>query len=331
MKLATVQSSFKTDLGNKVLEMYNYFSVDNNSQIKTIPTYEHFEKFMQTCNDTVYDNKNTFVTGVPLCNKMKLSNSNSIIVGYSSGFDSTYQALRFLKEGKNVILFHCNNLNKSYPDEKVKAQEFANKFGMEIVTVDFEHGDNSYCIDNPIKNQLILALMIDYGVQNGINNFAMGNNIFEKISECRVQYGISDSIENFEYFRNAIKHYIKNINFYDIEIKKNECYKFVAENYFDAFEYVNSCISPHRFKKHLNKVNTEKYGIVPLSDNRCMSCYKCAIEYITLSKFGFLPMNQEYRKHCFDIIRKKSDTIFTTKIASKKSTNEEIERNIFDE
>ena len=228
-------------------------------------------------------------------------------------------------------MLHINNLNKSYPDEKIKAQEFAKKFGMEIVTVDFEHGTESYCIDNPIKNQLILAIMIDYGIKNGINNFALGNNIYEKISECRVQYGISDSIENFDLFRNGIKEYIKNINFYDIEIKKNECYKFVAENYFDAFKYVNSCISPHRFKKYLNKTNKEKYNIQPLSETRCMSCYKCAIEYITLSKLGFLQENEQFKKHCFDIIRKKSDTIFTTKIANRKSSNEEIERNIFDE
>lgn len=228
-------------------------------------------------------------------------------------------------------MLHINNLNKSYPDEKIKAQEFAKKFGMEIVTVDFEHGTESYCIDNPIKNQLILAIMIDYGIKNGINNFALGNNIYEKISECRVQYGISDSIENFDLFRNGIKEYIKNINFYDIEIKKNECYKFVAENYFDAFKYVNSCISPHRFKKYLNKTNKEKYNIQPLSETRCMSCYKCAIEYITLSKLGFLEENEQFKRHCFDIIRKKSDTIFTTKIANRKSSNEEIERNIFDE
>lgn len=331
MKGSQIKCDFELNIGEKVLKMYNYFSENHNNEMRTIFTYNKCEKFMQLANDTVYENKNVFCTREDLCNHIELANSDTVLIGYSSGFDSTYQALRFLKEGKKVILFHFNNLNKSYPDEKNKAQEFAKHFGMEIVTVDFEHGTESYCIDNPIKNQLILAVMIDYGIQNKINNFALGNNIYEKISECRVQYGISDSIENFNYFRDAIKKYISNINFYDIEIKKNECYQFVAENYFEAFEYVNSCISPHRFKKHLNKVNTEKYGIVPLSENRCMSCYKCAIEYITLSKFGYIPLNEKFKKHCFDVIRKKSDTIFTTKIANKQSTDEEIERNILDE
>lgn len=104
MKKTVIKSDFDLNLGNKVLDMYNYFSVDNNSKMKTIPTYNHFEEFMQLANDTVYDNKNTFVSGVDLCEKISLPNSNSIIVGYSSGFDSTYQALKFLKERKKCYL-----------------------------------------------------------------------------------------------------------------------------------------------------------------------------------------------------------------------------------
>ena len=283
---------------------------------------------MKLANDKVYENNNVFNENEELIQHIKMSESNDILIGYSSGFDSTYQALRFMDKGYNVILFHCNNLNKSYPDEKIKARGFAKYYNMKLVQVDIEHSEQFF-IDNPIKNQLILSLMIDYGIANNINNFALGNNIFESIKECRSQYGISDSIENFNSFRNGIKKYIDNINFYDIEIKKHECYKYVAENHFEAFEFVNSCISPHSFKKSLNKHNEDKYGIKPLSKERCMSCYKCAIEYIILSKYGFVELNNDYLKHCYDVIRKKSDTIFTTKISNKKSTNEEIERNIF--
>lgn len=324
-------SEFNTPITNQVMEMYNYFTLDNNDKYDKITTNIGFTEFMQLANDKVYNNRITFVDNEPLMLPFKFNTqTNKVVVGYSSGFDSTYQALKLKHDGYEVVLLHCNDLNKSYPDEKEKAREFANYYNIKLVTVDIKHDKTpQFFIDNPIKNQLILSLMIDYGIANNINTFALGNNIYENITECRSQYGISDSIQNFDTFRKGIAYYIENINFYDVKEHKHECYKFVAENYHDAFQFVNSCISPHRFKRHLNKKNREKYNINTLSDSRCMSCYKCAIEYIILSHYGFTENSQEYINRCYDIIRKKSDTIFTTKISDKNTNNNDIERNIF--
>lgn len=330
-----IVANFNIPITDKIMSMYNYFSADRNGHCDNIDTYIGFSDFMETANDKVYNNNNTFKETEKIMERFIMPDSDysntTIMVGYSSGFDSTFQALRFKKRGFNVVLLHCNDLNKSYPDEKEKAKEFADYYDMQLVTVDIKYDKSqpNFFIDNPIKNQIVLSLMIDYGIQYNINKFALGNNVYENINECRSQYGISDSIENFNLFRQGIKQYIENIYFYDIDIHKHECYRFVAENYPEAFKFINSCISPHRFKRYLNKTNREKYGIEPLSDTRCMSCYKCAIEYIILSHYNFIKTSEEYLKQCYNIIRKKSDTIFTTKVANKNSTNEEIERNIF--
>jgi len=257
--------------------------------------------------------------------KISLSNVNDkVLIGFSSGFDSTYQALKLKHEGYEPVLFHINSLNKSYPDEATKANEFAEMYNFEIINIEIEENINKVFIDNPIKNQMILSLMIDYGYKNEINKFALGNNIRENIEECRVQYGISDSIQMFQIYRDSLSRYISNAIFFDIQETKSDAYNFVGTLYPKALVAVNSCITPHRFKKHLNKLNSEKFGIVPLSDNRCMSCYKCAIEAILLDYNDIVQYDEKYLNHSYNIIRKKSDTIFTTKIANKKSNNEEI-------
>ena len=324
-----IKSDFPLLLTSKILPLYEYFSKNRNDYNCVLHTYKGFAEFVKIVNNKVYNNNMVFDESLEFKFRQKMTDSNKIVIGYSSGFDSTYQALKFKSLGYEVILLHCSNMNKSYPDEKQKALDFAKEYSMKLIIVEIEHLSSEFFIDNPIKNQLILSIMIDYGLFDNINNFALGNNIYENISECKPQYGVSDSFESFMEFRKAINNYITNINFYDIDIKKSECYKFVADNYFESFKYVNSCISPYRFKKYLNRINTCKYNIIPLSDERCLSCYKCAMEYLILSKLGFLDINHDFEKHCYNIIRNKSDTIFTTKIANKTSTDNDIERSIF--
>lgn len=314
------------ELSKEMIKLYNYFSLDNNDKTGNIETIKGLHKFPNFVNNVVYDNQVEF-TGTRTMDKMIYNNNNKVLIGYSSGFDSTYIALNLLSKGLVPVLFHLKSLNKSYPDEYDKAVNFAKEFGLEIIVVEIQHG-KQFFIDNPIKNQMILSLMMDYGFKNNINQFAMGNNVDEDINECRIQYGISDSINSFNEYRDSIGEYVENVIYHDITETKTNAYKFLWENYPQAFKYVNSCITPHRFKKHLNKLNSEKFNYTPLSDTRCMSCFKCAIEYITLDSFGFVEKNDKLLEHCYNVIRKKSDTMFTTKIATKKSTNEEIRRNI---
>ena len=60
-------------------------------------------------------------------------------------------------------------------------------YKFDIANVEIDDNINNVFIDNPMKNQLVLSLMIDYGFSNGLNKFALGNHLYENIGECRVQ------------------------------------------------------------------------------------------------------------------------------------------------
>lgn len=320
MKIVNFQIKNKIVLD--MIDLYNDINNISNDSVLTVPYgFNGFSELI--LNSIGYDP--IINLSEELSNPIDIeSTNNKVVVGFSSGFDSVYNSLKLLSCGYEPVLFHVKSLNKSYPDEFNKSISFAKDFGFDIVVLEVEDNNNPIFIDNPMKNQMILSLMIEYGTQNNINKFAMGNNVNEKISECRVQYGISDSIEMFTEYRNGISKYFNNLEFFDILETKSNAYKFVGENFYKAFENVNSCITPHRFKKHLNKLNSNKFNITPLSDTRCMSCYKCAIEAILLDYNNIVEYPDDYIEHSYDIIRKKSDTIFTTKIANKKSKNSEI-------
>lgn len=321
MKILNFNNDFLT---NFTIGLYN--DLNNNNNVRILSGFESWYNVISSAIDTT----NSISTYNIEKERIVIPDiNNNILIGFSSGFDSVYHALKLKHCGYNPILFHFKHLNKSYPDEYDKAFNFAKEFDFDIVVVELEHDKNSIFIDNPIKNQLILSYMIEYGAIHNINKFALGNNKFEKISECRVQYGISDSIEMFEAFRLGVSNYYSNLQYFDIDKRKVDCYKFVATHYPQAFKYVNSCITPHRFKKHLNNLNSNKFNIQPLSNTRCLSCYKCAIESIVLNDCGHTHYPQEFIEHCYNVIRKKSDTIFTTKVANKNSTNDEIRENIY--
>nr|WNM56314.1 hypothetical protein CoNPh38_CDS0438 [Staphylococcus phage S-CoN_Ph38] len=323
----------KKPLTKQMLKIYDWFSKDQTIEHQSSDWDSRFNDFVDLISTYAFGSDfNTPKSNVGILGEQSQKlDYKKAMVGFSSGVDSTYQALYLQSKGYHVTLFHVGGLNKSYPDEKERAQKFANDFDMDIIVKDCKHGDSQFFVDNPVKNQLVLSAMIDTGVELGIGVYAMGNNVNEDIKGINIQYGLSDSIQSFDTFESTVLNGLYDIKLEHIKVGKPDIYDFIIHYKPKALKYVNSCITPHRFKRHLNKLNREKYNFTPLSDTRCMSCFKCSIEHIILDKLGYVEHNKELLQHCYDIIRKKSDTMFTTTIANKKSTNKEIERNIFND
>lgn len=329
MRSLEINSDYDLTITNMVLDIYDYFDKDHNNENEEINCPKGFKHMMEIINNRVYNNANIFKeTGVNI-GRTELPDTKTIVIGYSSGVDSTFQALRFRHEGYHVILLHCDNLNKSYPDEKNTAREFASKYGFDLVTVGIKHNGSQFFIDNPTKNQcVIMACMIDYCRANGINNIALGSSASANFNNRHTQLSITDAHETYDTFLEGINEYVGNIRYHHIDRSKKDCYKFIIENYPDALKLVNSCVSPYRFKKHLNKVQREKFGLEPITDNRCMSCFKCITEYLMLVDLGYMERNEAYIDHSCKYMKKKRDNITTVGLIDKNSTNEEIERNI---
>lgn len=308
---------------NNTLEQHIYFDAMNN--IYEIFTKENFDKdihvpfgfehLVEAIYNVHHQQRPNISTYKITDTNITLNNNNKIMLAFSGGLDSVYECLRLQELGYNVILMHFKNLNRNMPKETEFAEMFASYVNVPIIVVDVTQPKQFY-VDNAVKNQTILAYMIDYGIKHDIQNYSTGNNFADQpLTDGTIGQTITDSTEVFEYFFNGIRNYINNINFIGVEdnVTKYKELEYILRKDPTILKYVYSCVNPHRFNNMLNQTNRKKYN-VPLMDGRCGSCYKCCMEFILLSELGYYDKEQykEYIEHCWDIIansKHSSDTM----------------------
>lgn len=237
-------------------------------------------------------------------NKLNENTNKNVILGYSGGMDSSYLALYLKNNGYDVTLFHLKGLNKCYPKEDEFAKIFAKQNNFKYIEKVIKHNNKEFFIDNPIKNQLILSLMLDYGIKNNIFNFALGDDLCTNIEDAKIGMTITDSKEVNELFWIGVQNYFKNANLITIDknVRKIDRIKYIIKN--ESLDYIYSCISPHRFNNKLHNDNSKKYN-VKILDGRCGSCYKCCMEILLLSELNYIydkEKNKDLIKHCWKIL-----------------------------
>ena len=73
------------------------------------------------------------------------------------------------EQGYNVYLYYVFGINKSYPDEFVRVKELANMLDMPLFVEKVVLKGHTTFHDNPVKNQLIASMALDYGIKNEIS------------------------------------------------------------------------------------------------------------------------------------------------------------------
>ena len=157
--------------------------------------------------------------------------------------------------------------------------------------------------ENPIKNQFILAIMLDYGLKLGISHYSFGTYKDSLTAELSNEYMLSDSSQMFDAFMEFINNIYPEV---DMPMFLNDCchaYRTIVDYDISLLNYTNSCMSPLRYKKSYRQRAEKKYGI-ELLPNRCPSCYKCCTEAIILNDFGVLSYPHDYIEHCKEVIIK---------------------------
>jgi len=227
-----------------------------------------------------------------------------VVVAFSGGKDSIAQALKLWHKGLNPTLFFVSGINKSYRSELEYARRAADVLKMPLHVEEISiHGKTDF-VENPIKNFLILAMMVEWGRQCGIMRYALGSDAHLG-STVNPEYDLSDSVELLAMAGDFYRHYMPHFDIITEVQSATDAFYTIwkrAAHILRLKDYL-SCILPEFRKPNVQAANIRK-GIV-LQAARCGSCNKCAKEYLHDVIFGFQPFNKEYAERCVVNIAKR--------------------------
>lgn len=233
-------------------------------------------------------------------------NKRSTLVAFSGGKDSVASAIHCKKRfGKDPFLYHVKGINPSYTNKEHEAAiRLARLLQFDMRVVDFHPFTGSVYAEHPIKDQVILSSMMDYGVPLGVLNYTMGVEIENTVKKSNLKYNFSDSAEMFSAFWSWARSRVSGFNWFWTIKNHSKSLKTICE-YEDevGVELLSdtiSCLTPVRFQNMRRNQTMAKYG-VDLIKNRCGVCWKCCVEYLNLVCLGReQPPNDQTIKHCFD-------------------------------
>ena len=236
-------------------------------------------------------------------------NFKKVCLGFSAGLDSMYQAFVLRDKGFDVTLFHVKGINTYENGQGTKySKAFADKFGFEYVeaniqkTKDKNDKYKQFWPENPIKNQLILAMMIDWCMENNCILLSLGDDFDLSIDDAVVGVNLTDSREITQSFLRGIDKIAYGFGFIEIEKGHNKAYRLKLLKERGALDDYYSCVLPGRFNKTRHNGNSMKFG-VELPDNNCgCSCRKCAMHNLIMYYEKMVEYPQEFIDACWKIM-----------------------------
>lgn len=292
---------FGGQLSSYVIKLYELFSVKPLPTELTIPSHA-WEGFINTVYALAKYPRPTLTVDETLISPLDIEPTKpKVLLALSGGKDSTASLLRLKDEGRDVTAYFCKGINQSYQTENKSARNIAEYANVPFVE-DWvkKHGKCDF-VENPIKNMLILARMIEYGLQNGISIIQLGEYWDTGNSKVNSDYDMSDSIDLIFEFETAVQSHYPHINFDVMFESEATAIAYILTNHKKVLQLINSCLMPTRYfnrqlsmviDKYPNLVRTE--SILP---NRCMSCWKCCMEYLYISSFLRTPIDKDYTFH----------------------------------
>lgn len=257
--------------------------------------------------------------------KIEIESNKNALVGFSGGKDSLSTILKLSDNGYNVTAFYVDGINRMYPNEKDIAIKISEIVGFDLVILNLKGIiAKSIYPDHPIKNQFILATMLDYGIKNNIPNYSLGSMNEDYIENMNIFFDWSDSIELNEEFKIFVKNYFNNFEYMQVLKNETQAFKYIIDSgRAELVEETISCVLPLRYRKNCRNANMKKFNI-KLKDYHCGSCEKCAREYIYLTALLHYEKNEGYLKHCLNIWQNKTPEVFGLE-KRKRSIDELLE------
>lgn len=231
---------------------------------------------------------------------------NRVVIAFSGGLDSCYQALKLREEGYDVILLHICNLNKyTNGQEKKVVLNFAKRFNFSLELVNFKATPkDKYWPENSFKTALCYAVCMDYCIENGIKNISSGDDLRLSIDDTVIDLNLGDCYQITEAVFKDLP-----FNFIPIEVQ-DKISRLTFLDKYDARDYYYSCVAAGRLNQYLHNKYEEKYNI-KLDKYSCgCGCRKDAMHCLQLHYFNGVDYPQEFIDRCWKIMAKGADEPF---------------------
>lgn len=235
----------------------------------------------------------------------------SVVLGFSSGLDSTYQAIRLKENGYNVHLLFIRGMNSYEGGQAWKsAPEMANRLGMELISMNMKKNmsksltTNPYkqqWPENPMKNEVILSAMVDLCLSRGYSNISMGDDLGLSLSDSVPGVNTSDAKEITESFMEYFvdSRFPGRISLLTIpknegkDVRLDKLLEYGLENLY------YSCVTQGRFNQSFKRRVESKFG-VKLFKNNCGTCRKCCMHNLILHYVGKQILPENYLAYCWE-------------------------------
>lgn len=281
-------------------KLYVQFSSKNYNGYYNIPKeLENYVKYVRS----FFTDKDIKIHYEEINKKYNVKDNNKVLCAYSGGKDSLANVINLQQKGYEPILCYIKGLNRSYPKEQDAVEKIANTLNLELVVLQVSISGKCDYIENPVKNALILSMLVDYGIKLDINKYSFGNMMKDNANSLPKDVELSDGIEFFNLLEQFYKNFIN--GFEIITTLKNETYSYktICDKDIHLLQNTASCMMPYRYLKQFHDKNELKYNY-KFKDTSCgCSCYKCCQELYVLYRLGYIDLSQELLNQCYKIMK----------------------------
>lgn len=236
----------------------------------------------------------------PLLAPLSGSESRKAFIAFSGGKDCLATAIRAEQDGYQPTLVYISGVNKSLPSERRHAVAVAQAVGYPLMEVKINISGNKEYNEHPLKNILILCLLIDLGTRHGATAFGLGNIFEENSAHGSLDYDLSDSFDMIRAFNRFCQGFIPHYRYLTYIHDNLQSFYTVYKRDKRLIDLLSTCITPDYRKPMIHRHNVKKYGSDCVLDDCCGSCYKCADLYLFRRQFGLVRHNQAYVQRCME-------------------------------
>ena len=236
--------------------------------------------------------------GAPAAAPVAGARADRAVVLFSGGKDGLATALLLREAGISPALLHVTGINgPAYAHERDAAAAVARIAGLPLRVVAASLSGKSAHVENPVKNATLAALGAQAAAYWGAGVVALGV-VGEDTQSANVHCGLSDNAAVIGAGMRSIEALATGLRFAMPQVA-HECQSIgvVMRLCPDAMPAVSSCMAGARFKRSLHERNRAKFG-VDLLPGRCGSCYKCAVEAVTLAAIAGQVLPLPFAAHC---------------------------------